>query len=124
MGDIAGMCFDTTTSNTGLRNGACVLLEQMMERKLLYFACLHDMHKVIIGEFYSVLLEPSHGPNIAVFQHFQQSWLTINCTNFAPLDDARLAKPLLQQLRAVLAPSCSPFCQLTLHTCHEETTRK
>jgi len=98
-GDTVGMCFDTTASNTGSKNGACVLLEQLMGRHLLYFACRHHMHEVIIGEIYSVLLGPSRGPNIALFERFQQCWPTINQANFAPLDDALLAEPLLQQLR-------------------------
>lgn len=97
--DIVGMCFDTTASNTGSRNGACVLLEQLMDRKLLYCACRHHMHELIIGEVYSVLLGTSSGPNIALFQRFQQSWPAINQANFSPLDDARLDTPLLQQLK-------------------------
>lgn len=104
VGDIVGMCFDTTASNTGSRNGACVLLEQLMKRHLLYFACRHHMHEIIIGEIYSVLLGSSRGPNISLFERFQQCWPTLNHANFAPLDDARLAEPLLQQLRAEVGP--------------------
>lgn len=62
--DIVGICFDTTASNTGSKNGACILLEKLMGKHLLYFACRHHMHEVIIGEIYSVLLGPSNGPNI------------------------------------------------------------
>jgi len=29
---VNGMCFDTAASNTGSRNGACVLLEQKLEK--------------------------------------------------------------------------------------------
>lgn len=88
------------TPNTSSRNGACVLLQQLMGRHLLYFACRHNMHEIIIVEIYSVLLGPSRGANIALFERFQQCWPTINQANFAPLDDARLALPLLQQLRS------------------------
>jgi len=70
--DIVGMCLDTTASNTGFKNGACVLLEQQMERYLLYFACRHHMHEVIIAEIHSVLFRPSSGPNIALFESFQK----------------------------------------------------
>src|SRR6218665_3876045 len=33
------MCFDTSSSNTGHRAGTCILLEQKLERDLLYLAC-------------------------------------------------------------------------------------
>ena len=33
---VKAMCFDTTSSNTGHRAGACILLEQKLERDLLY----------------------------------------------------------------------------------------
>jgi hypothetical protein len=99
VGDVVGMCFDTTASNTGARNGTCVLLEQLMNRNVLYFACRHHIHEVVIGEIYSVLLGPSRGPNISLFERFQQCWSTINHPNFVPLDGARLAEPLLKQLR-------------------------
>ena len=84
VGDIVGMCLDTTASNTGPRNGACVLLEQLMGRHVLYFACQHHMHEVIIGEIYSVLLGPSHRPNISLFERFQQCWPTINHAKTLP----------------------------------------
>lgn len=107
--DIVGMCFDTTASNTGSKSGACVLLEQFMGRNLLHFACRHHMHEVIIGEIFTVLLGPSRGPNIALFERFQKSWPTIDQVNFAPLDDARLTDPQLQQLRAEVGPFLQSF---------------
>src|SRR6218665_3067502 len=36
---VSAMCFDTTASSTGHRNGACVLLEQKLEKDLLHLAC-------------------------------------------------------------------------------------
>jgi len=35
---LCAMCFDTTSTNTGHRNGCCVLLEQNLEKDLLYLA--------------------------------------------------------------------------------------
>ena len=31
---VKGMCFDTTSSNTGYRNGACILLEQKLGKDI------------------------------------------------------------------------------------------
>ena len=36
---VTGMAFDTTASNTGNYNGACMRLQQKMEKDLLHFAC-------------------------------------------------------------------------------------
>jgi hypothetical protein len=109
IGDIVGMCFDTTASNTGSKNGACVLLEKLVERNLLYFACRHHTHEVVIAEIYSLLFEPSRGPNIALFERFQRCWPSINTANFAPLDDVRLAEPFLQQLRVEIGLFLQPY---------------
>lgn len=38
---IQGMCFDTTSVNTGRFNGAAVILEQLLERDLFHAPALH-----------------------------------------------------------------------------------
>ena len=65
--DIVGICFDTTASNMGYKNGACILLEKLMGKHLLYLAFRHYMHEVINGKIYLVLLGRSYGSNIALF---------------------------------------------------------
>jgi hypothetical protein len=37
------MSFDTTSVNTGPRNGACILLEQKMEKDMLWLTCHHHI---------------------------------------------------------------------------------
>ena len=98
-GDIVGMCFDTTASNTGRLSGACVVLEKLMDRNLMYFACRHHVHEIIIGEVYTVLLGPSRGPNIALFERFRKFWPNIDQSHYRPLEDSRLNNPFLQQLK-------------------------
>lgn len=43
VGIVKSMVFDTTESNTGLRNGKCALLEKKLNRELLWFACRHHV---------------------------------------------------------------------------------
>ena len=45
------------------------------------------------------LFGPSSGPNIPLFQRFQQYWLKVNQGNFKPLDDIRMKIPLVQELQ-------------------------
>ena len=94
------MCFDTTASNTGVKSGACVLLKELTNRNLLHFACRHHVHEVVIGEVFNVLLGPSSGPNIALFERFQHSWSKIDHKNYNGLDDDKFNSQFLQQRRS------------------------
>ena len=47
--NIQVMCFDTTSSNTGRTNGACVIVEQKLGRDLTYLACRHHIMELIAG---------------------------------------------------------------------------
>lgn len=62
------MCFDTTASNTGFNNGACILIENLMGRQLLNFACRHQV----------TMREPVNGPEILLFKRFKSDWPKIN----------------------------------------------
>ncbi len=39
-------CCDNTASNTSRFNDACALLEQKLDRKMLYFACRHHVYEL------------------------------------------------------------------------------
>lgn len=84
--DVIGMCFDTTSSNTGTKKGACILLEQKIGRNLLHFACRHHIFELVIGGVFEELMGPSRGPNISLFERFQQKWSNIDKTKFKPLN--------------------------------------
>ena len=99
IGDVIGISFDTTASNTGSKNGACVVLEKHIGRNLLYFACRHHVHEIIVAGVFGSLFGPSSGPNIPLFQRFQQYWPKVNQGNFKPLDDIRMKIPLVQELQ-------------------------
>ena len=45
---VKAMCFDTTASNTGLCKGACILLEQKMDRDLLWFPCRQHVLEIML----------------------------------------------------------------------------
>lgn len=65
------MCFDTTASNTGNQNGACVLLEDKLNRKLLHLACRHHILELLVSKLFEILVEKNtRGPIIDIFQKF------------------------------------------------------
>ena len=67
--DTVGMCFDTMASSTGAKNGACVLLEQQLDKQLVYFSCRHHIHELIVSGVFSMLFGRSKSPNIPILEH-------------------------------------------------------
>src|SRR6218665_3623795 len=93
---IAGLCFDTTASNTGAKGGVCLRVEQKVGRKLLHLACRHHILELILAHVFS-LHDVSKSPNIDIFTHFKEYWPPIDQTAYCTaLED--------QSLAAVIAP--------------------
>ena len=58
------MCFDTSASNTGKFSGACILLEELLDRSLLWIACRHHVLEVILANVFKCIFGSSTGPQI------------------------------------------------------------
>jgi hypothetical protein len=67
---IVAMNFDTTASNTGEFNGACVLLEAKIGRQLLYLACRHHFLELIVGAVFEFSFGKSTGSSLPEIQNF------------------------------------------------------
>ena len=82
------MCCDTTSSNTGRLNGACVLLEQKLDKELLIFAYRHYAYELVVKSVFESKIHQSR-PHIPLFQKFRDNWKNIypnaieTCTDFA-----------------------------------------
>jgi hypothetical protein len=84
------MSFDTTAANTGHKNGACCLLEDLIGRKLLHLACRHHVHEIIVsGCFKSLFDAKTTSPEPELFVRFRSFWPSIEKTNFKKLEDFR-----------------------------------
>ena len=69
---VAAICFDTTASNTGAERGACVLMEDKLEKNLIHLACRHHVLEIILAAgFKSALNTSSSRPHVALFKRFQ-----------------------------------------------------
>ncbi|CAH0552594.1 unnamed protein product [Brassicogethes aeneus] len=53
------MSFDTTATNTGPRNGACILLEQKIKKDMLWLACRHHIMEIMLEAVLLQALGPS-----------------------------------------------------------------
>lgn len=84
---VVGMCFDTTSVNTGLKNGACVLLEHQVEDELLWLACRHHVLEIILSKVFTFCFGPSSSPDIPIFKRFKAAWQYIRQDNYQPLGE-------------------------------------
>ena len=75
---IVGMSFDTTPSNTGRRSGACIKIEAALDKDLLYLACGHHVHGVLIGDVFKKTFGASSGPDVGLFNRFRGKWASID----------------------------------------------
>lgn len=93
---IKGLCFDTTASNTGSKNGVCVQLETEFGQQLLNLACRHHISEIMLEKAYGIH-DVSRSPNLELFGHFKDFWPRIDQTSFTTaLNDESTA--------AVIAP--------------------
>ncbi|ESO06037.1 hypothetical protein HELRODRAFT_160152 [Helobdella robusta] len=79
---IQAMSFDTTAVNTGRIKGACVLLEQLMEKKLLYLSCRHHILEVVLRSGFDAALGKTTGPQSDIFKKFKTEWNSIDKKKF------------------------------------------
>lgn len=79
---VRALCCDTTSANLGHTKGAAVLLEQLLERPILYFPCRHHILELILRGVFEVGFPISTEPNVPLFKRFQQSWKTMNKENY------------------------------------------
>jgi len=59
---VHAMCFDTTSSNTGLLSGACVILDQLLGRPLLHLGCRHHVLELVLAAAFGMHMGPSKAP--------------------------------------------------------------
>jgi hypothetical protein len=97
--NISAMSFDTTASNTGVRNGACFLLEKAIGRNLLNLACRHHVHELLVKGTFESLIGKSTGPEPPLFTKFRLSWESIDKSSYQALEDERLMLPFMKNLK-------------------------
>ena len=58
---IIAMCWDTTTSNTGVHKGSATLFEEQMMRAILWLACRHHIGELHIKHASIAVRGPTTG---------------------------------------------------------------
>ena len=62
-----GQVFDTTSSNSGARSGACVLIEQMLDRAILWLPCRHHIYELHIKHASIAVTGETKDPGVQLF---------------------------------------------------------
>lgn len=79
---VAGMVFDTTSSNTGCKTAACVALQNRLNRPLLWYACRHHVGEILLTHVWDALkIEVSKSPEILLFKRFKENFASITHQN-------------------------------------------
>ena len=77
--EVIGMSFDTTSSNSGIRNGCCSLMEIKLARALLWCACRHHTSELHVKHARQAIRgDRVVGPEEQLFKKFQADWETID----------------------------------------------
>ena len=87
-GQVLGMVFDTTASNTGEYSGACQYLEEWLEAPVLWLACRRHMAELHLGTAVRLVMGATKDPGLALFRRLSREWrqLDIDYSNLEITD--------------------------------------
>lgn len=98
---VQALSCDTTASNLGHRSGAAALLEIKLDRDLLYLPCRHHIDEILLGAIYKLKLPGTVGPNVILFQKFQNAWQEIDQTRFRSINRNTLPNLLKGKIESI-----------------------
>ena len=70
--NVIGLCFDTTSSNTGRIQGAVIRLESMLGRPLIQLACRHHVLELIVGAVARAIFGKTVAPTEPLFEQLKK----------------------------------------------------
>ena len=85
---VVGLVFDTTSSNTGLWRGASTLIEESLNRAMLWIACRHHIYEVHIKHVCQKVTGSTTDPGVKLFRRLKNKWndLSIDKHNLHTFD--------------------------------------
>jgi hypothetical protein len=96
---VVALCCDTTASNTGRLNGACVNLERYLDKFLIYLPCRHHIFETVLRGVFDAIMGPTSGPDTPLFKRFKESWTGMNRAEVTYGIDDESVKTALQDVR-------------------------
>ena len=69
---VRAMVFDTTASNSGVKQGACKRMEEWLERPVLWLACRHHVAEIMAKDYWQ------DWPENSFFNEFKSAWTSLS----------------------------------------------
>lgn len=93
--NIEALYCDSTANNTGRLNGACVELEWLLKKDLLYLICRHHIFELVLRCIFEKKFGNTVGPEVHPFKNFESFWSSIDQTNYdTGINDSFVSKSL------------------------------
>jgi len=84
---VHGLVFDTTSSNTGIHKGACILIEEALGREIVNIGCRHHVLEVILSNVFTAVFGGTRGPEVGMFKRFHKKWPYIQQVEYCAAED-------------------------------------
>lgn len=99
---IEACCFDTTSVNTGKDKGAGVILEELLEKDLLFLSCRHRIYELVLKVVYEGKVAISAGRDEPLFVRFKNDWPVLKTKDFqSGICDPSIA----EELKDIIEPT-------------------
>ena len=73
----------TTSSNSEINSGSCVLLQQLLNKQLLWLACRHHIPELILKAAFQSLFGKTTSPVETLFSTLKSSWKSLDLSNLS-----------------------------------------
>ena len=83
---IGALVFDTTSLNTGHKNGIVVRLEREFGRSLLQLECRHHILELVCGAACSLIYGQTTGPKEEFFKKLKNNWNEFELDDYAHIE--------------------------------------
>ena len=97
--NVRGLVFDTTASNSGVKQGACKRMEDWLDRPVLWLGCRHHIAELISKACWYDLFEDDLGPENEFFNQFKSVWPDLNTTPDTPTKKLSIQSRHLRELK-------------------------
>ena len=95
---IGAFVFDTTSVNTGHKNGIVVQLERYLGRNVLQLECRHHVLELVVGASCSFVYGPTSGPKEDFFKKLIDKWSDLDLNNYTTVEAPRHQRELSCQI--------------------------
>ncbi|KAF0311132.1 hypothetical protein FJT64_018018 [Amphibalanus amphitrite] len=97
--NLRAVSFDTTASNTGIFCGAATRMEAFLNRRVLWLACRHHVHELVLRALQDLLFEKDKGPENEAYLAVKNMWSSLDTGPAASFKKLVFRSPVLLKMR-------------------------